>query len=211
MFIIMLFQLVISAIGFQTVSRYKVSEDSKIELFYLLLPFWKKNPRIAYLIHAVVVFFLIHSLDLHTLEALVLLIVLQGMQVAIYIDLKCFRLPNEIVLPLILLSVGYLIFSPNAMTHLLSGIIGFSICLFLALINQGGLGGGDVKFAFLIGLWLTPVGVIYALSAGFILGGIISMILIVRLLIGKKDYIPYGPYLYLGFLIVFTAKEMVVF
>lgn len=85
-------------------------------------------------------------------------------------------------------------------------IIGaFAIALFFAFlvyITKGrGMGGGDIKLGFLIGLFNGFPFSILAIFAGFVLGAFISLGLIV---IGKKtikDTVPFGPFLIAGSII----------
>lgn len=69
--------------------------------------------------------------------------------------------------------------------------------LFLALLT-GGMGAGDVKLTFVLGLWLGVTATLETLFIAFVLGGISGAIL---LLLGKKGYkdaIPFGPFLCTG-------------
>ncbi|MCJ7780655.1 MAG: prepilin peptidase, partial [Acidimicrobiia bacterium] len=65
----------------------------------------------------------------------------------------------------------------------------------------GAFGFGDVKLAFLLGLftayrsWET---LIVAVFAAFLLGGLVSLVIIVFRLKDRKDSIPFGPYLVAG-------------
>lgn len=94
---------------------------------------------------------------------------------------------------------------------LLAGFFSFLFFLVLYLITKTrGIGFGDVKFAFLIGLVLGPLGTFYALWFAFVSGALVSVFFI--LLRRKKigDTIPLGPFLVLGvFLMLFWGKEIV--
>ncbi len=56
---------------------------------------------------------------------------------------------------------------------------GGGLLLVLAIISRGGMGGGDVKFAAALGFWLGWPGTLLGLFIGFVLGGIISLLLLV--------------------------------
>lgn len=74
----------------------------------------------------------------------------------------------------------------------------FFLALFLFTRGRG-MGFGDVKFAFLMGLVLGFPNIIVSLYIAFLTGAIIGIILMIW---GKKRFfgtaIPFGPFLVLG-------------
>ena len=68
----------------------------------------------------------------------------------------------------------------------------------LRLVSRGGMGGGDVKLAFCLGLWLGMEGVVLALFLAFFSGGLAASFL---LLLGREKRgrrIAFAPFLALG-------------
>ncbi|MEA2022909.1 MAG: A24 family peptidase [Actinomycetota bacterium] len=115
-------------------------------------------------------------------------------------------IPNRILYPgtvvgAVLLTIGALIDGGPILRAFAGGAIYFLLLLVIALIARGGFGFGDVKLAFLLGLftayrsWET---LIVAVFAAFLLGGLVSLVLIIFRLKGRKDAIPFGPYLVAG-------------
>ena len=80
----------------------------------------------------------------------------------------------------------------------LGALAGGGLLLVLAIISRGGMGGGDVKFAAALGFWLGWPGILLGLFIGFVSGGFISLLLLVTGLRGRKDFIPFGPFIALG-------------
>ena len=80
----------------------------------------------------------------------------------------------------------------------LGALVGGGLLLVLAIISQGGMGGGDVKFAAALGFWLGWPGILLGLFIGFVAGGAISLLLLATGLRGRKDFIPFGPFIALG-------------
>ncbi|HET6595926.1 MAG TPA: prepilin peptidase [Anaerolineales bacterium] len=107
---------------------------------------------------------------------------------------------------------------------LLGGVIGFGIMFLLYQLGtlvaryrarkmqaagqaddeEEALGGGDVYLAGVLGLMLGPV-IVSALAYGILLGGLVSLLFILALLIRRRytsdalmTFIPYGPYFILG-------------
>lgn len=77
----------------------------------------------------------------------------------------------------------------------LGGAIGFAILLLIAIISGGGMGWGDVKLAGLIGLATGFPLVFVALVMGAILGGLVAGALLAMKKRGRKEAIPFGPFL----------------
>lgn len=75
---------------------------------------------------------------------------------------------------------------------------GGGLLLLLAILSRGGMGGGDVKFAAALGFWLGWPGILLGLFIGFVLGGVISLLLLASGLRGRKDFIPFGPFIAIG-------------
>ena len=80
-------------------------------------------------------------------------------------------------------------------------LLGGGVLLLLAIISRGGMGGGDVKFAAVLGLWLGIKGVILMLFLAFLLGGFIGIVLLALGRKGRKDAIPFGPFMAVAALI----------
>lgn len=84
----------------------------------------------------------------------------------------------------------------------------FAIALFfwsLIFITKGrGMGGGDVRLGFLIGIFNSfPLNIV-AIFLGFLIGALYSVVLLLFRKRGMKDTIPFGPFLILGSVIAFV-------
>ncbi|MEK9186423.1 MAG: A24 family peptidase, partial [Patescibacteria group bacterium] len=66
------------------------------------------------------------------------------------------------------------------------------------MTKNSGMGWGDVKLGAALGLWLGLPGIFYALVSAFILGAIFGVILLITKQKGRKDAIPFGPFLAIG-------------
>ncbi|MDI6772191.1 MAG: prepilin peptidase, partial [bacterium] len=65
----------------------------------------------------------------------------------------------------------------------------------IVILSRGGMGVGDIKLAALIGAFLGWPGVAVALFLGFMAGGVVGIGLLALRLRGRKDAIPFGPWL----------------
>ena len=75
----------------------------------------------------------------------------------------------------------------------------------LWLISPGGIGQGDARLSLLLGMFLGWLGwrqVVIGMFAGFLLGSVGGLLLMVVRKGGRKTQIAFGPYLAVGALIV---------
>jgi len=124
-------------------------------------------------------------------------------------DLLYYTLPDLLIYPTCLIVGAYLI-STGQWISFLSGIVSLLFFLFLVLITRfKGMGLGDVKLAFLMGLFLGYPNIILAFFLAFLTGAIWGVILI---LLGKKKFksrIPFGPFLALGTWLAFFWTDKI--
>jgi leader peptidase (prepilin peptidase)/N-methyltransferase len=128
------------------------------------------------------------------------------------IDMETLRLPDRLVGPSVLVgavAVGASAVAEGSLDPVAGALTGaaiyFGILLVTHLIHPAGMGFGDVKLAFLMGMalgWPTEGGVaalalvMWAMLAGFGLGSVIGIvILVVR---GRSAAYPFGPFLAMG-------------
>jgi leader peptidase (prepilin peptidase)/N-methyltransferase len=124
------------------------------------------------------------------------------------IDLDTRRLPNTIVLPSYLVA-GILFTAAATFTNdwvaLLRAAIGMAILyafyFLLRVIRPGGMGGGDVKLAGVVGMYLGWLGwgaLVIGSFAAFLLGGVFGIALMAFRRAGRKTAIPFGPWMLAG-------------
>lgn len=124
------------------------------------------------------------------------------------IDVDTKKLPNRIVVPSlgvvpVLLAVASLV--SGDWWALLWAIAGgsalFTFYFVLVLIYPKGMGFGDVKLAALVGIALGYLGwgpLIVGAFAAFLLGGVLSLVLLSLGKATRKTGIPFGPWMLLG-------------
>ncbi len=113
------------------------------------------------------------------------------------IDLEHRIIPNIIVYPAAAVIAVANIFlpQPGLVPALIGTALGFGLLLIPALVMPGGMGFGDVKMAALMGLMTGWKLVLVALFVAIVLAGTISILLVATRLRGRKDTIPFGPFL----------------
>ena len=125
----------------------------------------------------------------------------------IWIDLDVHRLPVGLVVPTAWWLAALLVVATVATGQqrwrgaLIGLVVMGGIYLVLGLLPGGGVGGGDVRLAPVIGAllgWLSLAHLALGLMAGFLIGGLGAVVLLVLGRAGLKTSIAYGPAMCLG-------------
>ena len=124
------------------------------------------------------------------------------------IDAHTMRLPNAITYPatalLLAMNLSYAIFtgeSGDFIDPVANSSLFFMLFLFLHLATRGGVGAGDVKLSFVIGLSLGSLGftLLFAIAmVSFIFASLYSLFKLAQRKVGLKSKIPFGPFLILA-------------
>lgn len=125
------------------------------------------------------------------------------------IDLDRRVIPNRIVLPAacVVLLLQAVLFPAEALEHLVAAFGAAAALMGLALVRPGGIGMGDVKLGLLLGAALGR-DVVPALLLGFMATWPVALWLVLRHgRGGLKRWIPFGPLLAFGALVVLFAGE----
>nr|MBI5456082.1 prepilin peptidase [Candidatus Levybacteria bacterium] len=149
-------------------------------------------------------FSIFNPLSLITL--LYYLLIVSSFIVIFFTDLKYGIIPDKIIFLAIAVNIFYLLIfnSSFLILHLVSGFGAFIFFvlisyIFFSITKKQGMGGGDIKLSFLLGLFLGFPGIIVALYLAFLTGGVLSIILIVwKKKAFLKDTLPFGPFLIAG-------------
>lgn len=93
---------------------------------------------------------------------------------------------------------------------LVGAVVGFGILYVIAVISNGGMGGGDIKLFFLIGLVLGTINTLLTLFLAAIIGMIVGVIVLFKRKQGRKTPIPFGPSIALAALIVYFYGDSLI-
>jgi leader peptidase (prepilin peptidase) / N-methyltransferase len=114
-----------------------------------------------------------------------------------------------------LIQVGYLTshteFALKPFIYTVMGSIGIALFfLTLIIITRGrGMGGGDLKLGFLVGLLAGWPNMFIGLFLGFLTGAIASVILLLLKRKNLRGTIPFGPFLIIGcYVVIFFGNEL---
>ncbi|WP_270887859.1 prepilin peptidase [Pedococcus sp. 5OH_020] len=138
----------------------------------------------------------------------------------IWIDADVHRLPDGLVLPaypalLVLVGVATLGLGDwrPLVRALLCLAVMYALYFVMAIASPGSLGFGDVKLSGLIGLVLGWWGLgtaVMGLLAGFVVGGVLAVVMLVGRRVGLRSHIAFGPSMLLGALLALAVEYQLV-
>lgn len=130
------------------------------------------------------------------------------------IDLKEMIIPDILVVTILILSIlykalNYFIWgiSPQIVNSLGGMFIAGGMFLLILILSRGGMGEGDIALIGVFGFILGIKMILLVIFLSFILGSIISIFLLITRVKTRKDPIPFGPFIVLGFFIVIFAGD----
>ncbi len=149
-----------------------------------------------------------HGLTLVTLELWITLFVALTSAV---IDLEWKKIPNRLTYPAsVLLLLLAVVQSFRSGVHVLIGTVVVGVAVFAAFycvnrVTHGGFGLGDAKLAAVVAMALISFGLVVVLDflmVAFVLGGGVGVGLLLSGRKGRKETMPFGPFLAAGFVLV---------
>jgi leader peptidase (prepilin peptidase)/N-methyltransferase len=135
-----------------------------------------------------------------TLQGVVAAALLAALVAITVIDLERQIIPDVISLPGIVagvlanLAVGRVLW----MESLLGIVVGGGLFLVIILASGGGMGGGDMKLGAMLGAFLGWKVVLLSVFIAVVVGGALAVALMASGVRGRKDPIPFGPFLAAG-------------
>ena len=144
-----------------------------------------------------------------TIVTLLYCLIVSLLIVVTFIDLKYKIIPDSLNIVGAILGILFIIFDKMFFNRLLGSTIGLILFLGIALITNA-MGGGDIKLMAVLGLVFGVKGILFITLFSFVIGAIISLILIGLKIKGRKDEIPFGPFISLSALIyMFYGIEII--
>jgi leader peptidase (prepilin peptidase)/N-methyltransferase len=138
----------------------------------------------------------------------------------VWIDADVHRLPDGLVLPAYPALLGLVVVATAGLGDwgvlvraLVCMAAMYALYFVLALISPNSLGFGDVKLSGLIGLllgWLSVGSAVTAVLAGFIVGGLIAVVMLVGQRVGLRSHIAFGPSMILGAFVALVFEYQLV-
>ncbi|MEW6621148.1 MAG: prepilin peptidase [bacterium] len=179
--------------GVQISPRYLIVEILTPVLFLLLWQFFGKSP-----------------------DFFIYLLFISVLIIITFIDFEHQLILNVLTYPMIIIGLLISYFKGIFISSLIAGLVGGGIIFLIVIISpfifkKEGMGAGDFKLAAVIGVFLASWQ--YTLISLFFASFLGSLVGLILILSGKKrfgEYIPFGPYLVFGALIIlFYGKNII--
>jgi len=137
-------------------------------------------------------------------------ILLLSLLAVFFIDLVHHIVPNAITYPGIMVGLLLAAAQGRFLDGLLAAVGAGAFFLLVAIVSRGGMGGGDVKLAAMMGAFLGWPSIAVAMLIAFTSGATVGVLLIASGRRTRKDPIPFGPALAVGgVLALFVALPLV--
>ena len=152
-----------------------------------------------------------------SIQGVVFALLVTSLLIISFIDLAHKIIPDVITLPGIV--AGILISSLVTLVGLdnsaliglgsaaLGVVLGGGLFFLVAVLSRGGMGGGDIKLIAMIGAFLGWRAVLVTIFLGALSGAIVGIGLMLLHKKGRKDPLPFGPFLALGALLAMVGGQ----
>ena len=126
-------------------------------------------------------------------------------------------IPDGLVLMILISAIIYrlsIYFIDNTPLAFWNSIIGFLtggvLFLLIAVVSKGAMGGGDIKLIAVLGFILGLKKTLLNILLSFLIGAVFSILLLLSGKKGRKDAIPFGPFICLAFLITILYGDGII-
>ncbi|MER2000775.1 MAG: prepilin peptidase [Lysinibacillus sp.] len=147
-----------------------------------------------------------------TLELAVALLFISLLVIINVSDIAYMLIPNKILLFFVpFLIVGRIVSPLDPIWDAgVGAVVGFAILLFIALVSKGGMGGGDIKLFFLIGLVLGTIHTLLTLFLASLIGMFVGIVVLKLRGQGRKTPVPFGPSIAIAAIIVYFYGQQII-
>ncbi len=127
-------------------------------------------------------------------------------------DLAYMIIPDPVLLVFLIIFVVLRVFFPLQpwWDPLVAAVLGFAILYLLAIISKGGMGGGDIKLFFVLGIILGTKATLMTLFLASFFGSLFGLVKIIRKKHKRKQPIPFGPFISIGAIISYFYTDVII-
>ncbi|MGE5380621.1 MAG: prepilin peptidase [Methylocystaceae bacterium] len=115
-----------------------------------------------------------------------------------FIDIDHGIIPDRVTYPALGLGLVLSWWTVSWQSALFGAALFSGILILAAVLSRGGMGGGDIKLAAVVGIFAGLPGAVVGLFIASITGGLWASILLLIKRAGRKSVIRFGPFLALG-------------
>lgn len=135
-----------------------------------------------------------------------------SLMIIAFIDIEHKIIPDVITIPGIIAGlISSMVFPYITLLNSAEGLLlGGGLFYIIAILSRGGMGGGDIKLIAMVGSFLGWKNILLTIFLGSLFGSIVGIILIILKKKGRKDTVPFGPFLSLGAIIsIFFGNKII--
>lgn len=145
-------------------------------------------------------------------ELLVALTLISLLVIIFVSDFVYMVIPDKVLLFFVPLIVIERIFIPLHpwWDPLVGAVAGFSLLFLIALLSRGGMGGGDIKLFFVLGLVLGLKLTLLAFFLATLIGAIYGVIGMIVGRFKKRQQLPFGPFIAIGSLLSYFYGNSII-
>ncbi len=131
------------------------------------------------------------------------------------VDIEFHRIPNKFLAAGLFAGIILKLANPEAYRWAawqdsgLGMLAGGAIMLLIYILGRGGMGAGDVKLLVVIGFFLGLQQTLLALLAGFVIGGLFGLVMLLTRRVTRKQAIPFAPFVALGVTVTIIFGEKI--
>lgn len=134
---------------------------------------------------------------IHFMENIVIAVWVSILGIIAYIDTKELRIPNKLVL-LLLLWYPMMLSNLSWKDSIIGGLMGGGVFLMAALLWRGKVGMGDVKLMGMVGLYIGKEAIVSCMIVSLFLAAMFGMTMVLKKKIDKTMGIPFAPFVFLA-------------
>ncbi|WMJ76673.1 MULTISPECIES: prepilin peptidase [unclassified Sedimentibacter] len=125
------------------------------------------------------------------------------------IDMKYKIIPDSLNIAGAMAGIIFILVNKTYLTGIIGALTGFGLFAAIAILTNA-MGGGDIKLMAALGLMFGLKGTLFITLFSFVIGAVVSVFLIALNIKGRKDEIPFGPFISLSALIyIFFGFEII--
>lgn len=146
------------------------------------------------------------------LELLTALLFISMLMIIFVSDIRYMLIPNKILLFFLPAFIILRIIIPLEpwWSSVAGALAGSGIIFVIILLSRGGMGAGDMKLFFLLGIVLGTKKVLLAFFFACLFGAVIGIILMLLKIIRRKQPVPFGPYIVAAAVISYFYGEQII-
>lgn len=146
-----------------------------------------------------------------SLELLVALALISLLIIIVVSDIHYMIIPDKVLLFFLPIFIGLRIIVPLDpwWSPIAGAVVGFGLLYAIAVLSKGGMGGGDIKLFFVIGIALGLQATLQTLFFAAFIGAIVGLAGMAFGVVQRGKPIPFGPFIAVGALLAYFYGKQI--